>query len=58
MTEYWESKYSNEGALWKFEPADSALIAAEMFRSENLQRLLIPGVGYGRNAKFFLDRHF
>ena len=58
MNKYWESKYCKEGALWKFEAADSATMASDMFRSENLHHLLIPGMGYGRNAKFFQDQQF
>ena len=58
MTEYWESKFQQEGALWKFEAADSVRMASELFQAENLNHLLIPGMGYGRNAKYFLDHHF
>jgi hypothetical protein len=25
MTEYWESRFKNEGAMWQFEPSDSVL---------------------------------
>jgi hypothetical protein len=25
MTEYWESRFKNEGEMWKSEPSDSAL---------------------------------
>jgi hypothetical protein len=53
MEEYWEALFKNEGALWKFEPSDSAAVALELFKSENTKQLLIPGVGYGRNAGLF-----
>ncbi|MGC1392391.1 MAG: class I SAM-dependent methyltransferase [Bacteroidales bacterium] len=58
MIEYWESRFKNEGAMWKFEPAGSAIIALELFKSEKINRILIPGFGYGRNAKLFLDNGF
>jgi SAM-dependent methyltransferase len=58
MTEYWESKFKNEGALWKFEPSDSALFAADLFKSAGIKNILIPGFGYGRNAKLFSDSGF
>ncbi len=58
MLEYWESKFMKEGAMWKFEPSDSALIALEMFRFNHLKNILIPGVGYGRNARVFLENGF
>jgi SAM-dependent methyltransferase len=58
MIEYWESRYKNEGAMWKFEPADSAMIALELFKSGRINNILIPGFGYGRNAKLFIDNGF
>ena len=41
--------------MWGFEPADSAIIAKDFFMEEKLKDILIPGIGYGRNAKIFLD---
>ena len=58
MSEYWESKFKNEGTLWKFEPADSAIIALKIFKSAGIKKILIPGIGYGRNAKLFYDEGF
>lgn len=42
--------------MWGFEPADSAISAAELFRKNGLKEILIPGFGYGRNAKVFTDK--
>jgi SAM-dependent methyltransferase len=58
MKEYWESRFKEEGVMWKFEPSDSALFALDLFRSEKINKILIPGVGYGRNAKLFCDNGF
>jgi SAM-dependent methyltransferase len=58
MTEYWESRFKNEGAMWKFEPADSAMYAVGLFKSNRISNILIPGIGYGRNAKLFIDNGF
>jgi SAM-dependent methyltransferase len=58
MDEYWEAKYKEEGASWKFEPADSAFVALELFKSEKIHHVLIPGVGYGRNARLFYENGF
>jgi hypothetical protein len=43
VKEYWESRFKEEGAMWKFEPSDSAIIALEMFRSDGIDNILIPG---------------
>jgi SAM-dependent methyltransferase len=58
MTEYWESRFKNEGAMWKSEPSDSAFYAIDLFKKENLNKILIPGFGYGRNARVFIDNGF
>ncbi|HEY4786211.1 MAG TPA: class I SAM-dependent methyltransferase [Bacteroidales bacterium] len=58
MIEYWESRFTIEGAMWKFEPADSAIVAMDLFKSYTINNILIPGFGYGRNAKLFLDNGF
>jgi len=41
--------------MWKFEPSDSAIIALDLFKSNGINKILIPGFGYGRNAKLFYD---
>ena len=58
MTGYWESRFKNEGAMWKFEPSDSAIYTLELFKNEQINDILIPGFGYGRNAKLFVDNGF
>jgi SAM-dependent methyltransferase len=58
MTEYWETRFKNEGAMWQFEPSDSTLIALRRFKLEKINDILIPGFGYGRNAKLFIDNGF
>jgi SAM-dependent methyltransferase len=58
MIDFWESLFKKEGALWKFDPSDSAIIALETFKSEKINNILIPGIGYGRNAKLFCENGF
>jgi SAM-dependent methyltransferase len=55
MNGFWENKFKKEGAVWMFEPSDSAFLALELFRTNQLTNILIPGFGYGRNAKLFID---
>jgi SAM-dependent methyltransferase len=55
MIEFWETFFKNEGASWGIEPANSALQTADIFRNEGFSNVLIPGIGYGRNAKPFLE---
>jgi len=56
--EYWESKFKEEGAMWDFFPSDSAIQAVNIFKEHDLKRILIPGAGYGRNARLFIENGF
>ena len=58
MSEYWEDKFQKIGLLWSFEPADSAIFACDLFAKNGFRSILIPGVGYGRNARVFVDQGF
>ncbi|GHV05866.1 methyltransferase [Bacteroidia bacterium] len=53
--EFWESNYIEKQTMWGFEPADSAIAAKDFFIKEKIADILIPGIGYGRNARIFLD---
>jgi len=55
MTEFWEASFIENQRMWGFEPADSAILAKDFFLEHNVKDILIPGIGYGRNAKIFLD---
>lgn len=55
MTEFWEDAFQNKKEMWGHEPASSALIAKDIFFKDGANNLLIPGVGYGRNAKPFIE---
>jgi len=39
--------------MWGFEPAESAIVAADIFIENGINDILIPGIGYGRNAEIF-----
>ncbi|GLR15637.1 class I SAM-dependent methyltransferase [Portibacter lacus] len=55
MTEFWESSFKDKQAMWGLDPADSVFAVAEFFKKKELKEVLIPGYGYGRNAKVFSD---
>lgn len=58
MDNFWEKTFQKIGALWSFEPADSALFTRDEFLKNNYLKILIPGVGYGRNARPFAESGF
>lgn len=41
--------------MWGIEAADSAVMAKELFLETKANHILIPGIGYGRNAGVFLE---
>lgn len=55
MTEFWESSFIEKQTMWGFEPTDSAIATKDFFLEKNVKDILIPGIGYGRNAKVFID---
>ena len=55
MTEFWESSFIEKQTMWGFEPSDSAILTKEFFLERKVKDILIPGIGYGRNAKVFID---
>jgi len=55
MTEFWEKSFFKSQTMWGFEPTDSALMANSFFVEKGINNILIPGIGYGRNAKLFAD---
>lgn len=55
MTEFWESSFIEKQTMWGFEPTDSAIVTKDFFLERNVKDILVPGIGYGRNAKVFID---
>lgn len=55
MTEFWESSFIENQMMWGFEPSDSAIFTKNFFLEKKVKDILIPGIGYGRNAKVFID---
>lgn len=55
MSEFWDEMYQKIGTVWQFEPADSTIFTRNLFAENGIQKILIPGVGYGRNARLFVE---
>jgi 2-polyprenyl-3-methyl-5-hydroxy-6-metoxy-1,4-benzoquinol methylase len=56
MSELWDETFKRSQLMWGLEPTASALFACDHFSKSGAKDVLIPGVGYGRNAKPFLER--
>lgn len=55
MTEFWETAFSENQLMWGDKPTASALFVGDHFARTGVRDVLIPGIGYGRNAKVFLE---
>jgi len=53
--EFWEKSFIEKKEMWGFEPAKSAVLAKDFFLQQAVKNVLIPGIGYGRNAQIFRD---
>lgn len=41
--------------MWGFEPSQSTVLTSDFFVENNVKNVLIPGIGYGRNAQIFIE---
>lgn len=55
MKEFWEEAFKEKQEMWGFEPAQSSVLTKDFFVQQNIKNVLIPGIGYGRNAKIFVN---
>ena len=55
MAEFWEDNFIEKQEMWGLEPSKSALLVKDFFVEKSIKNILIPGIGYGRNAQVFRD---
>ncbi len=55
MSEFWEENFVDKQEIWGFEPAKSAELTKNLFIEKSINNILIPGIGYGRNAQIFKE---
>lgn len=58
MQAYWNRRFTDGGRIWGDSPSGTAIRAAELFRKEGAQKILVPGCGYGRHTEFFAREGF
>lgn len=55
MAEFWEDNFIEKQEMWGLEPSKSAIVVKDFFVEKAIKNILIPGIGYGRNAQIFRD---
>lgn len=53
-TEFWEANFVEKQEMWGMEPSKSTVWASDFFVQNGVKNILIPGIGYGRNAQLFV----
>lgn len=53
--EFWETNFIEKQEMWGLEPSVSAVLTCDFFIMKSVKNILIPGIGYGRNAQIFRD---
>jgi hypothetical protein len=51
--DYWNTQFSKHHYVWGETSSKSAEIALLRFRQHKVNKILVPGSGYGRNSKLF-----
>lgn len=54
--EFWETVFAEKQEMWGFEPSRCAAMTRDLFVQHSLKNILVPGIGYGRNARVFIDQ--
>ena len=55
---YWDKRFQDEGYVWGTSPSQTAAYAAKIFHKNGVQKVLVPGSGYGRNTKVLSESGF
>ena len=57
MNTYWNSRYA-DGRIWGDDATPSVKMASEWFRKFQINEVLVPGCGYGRNSMWLAKQGF
>ena len=56
MSEFWEKAFQEKQVMWGEDPIALAIETSDVFKQLGFKKILIPGFGYGRNAKAFYEK--
>jgi len=58
MDNYWENRFVKEKILWGIKPSNIVINCEKIFKENNVKNVLIMGIGYGRNGKYFIENGY
>jgi len=53
--EFWETVFVERSEMWGLQPTPSTVLTKQLFLENGIRNVLIPGIGYGRNAQAFKE---
>lgn len=57
MRAFWDSSFIEHEAMWGFQATNSAILTKDLFLEKEIKDILVPGIGYGRNAQVFMENN-
>jgi 2-polyprenyl-3-methyl-5-hydroxy-6-metoxy-1,4-benzoquinol methylase len=58
MDNFWNERYIREQFIWGTMPSEITVLFEEYLRKNNVKDILIMGIGYGRNGKYFTEKGY
>ena len=58
MENYWNKRFIKEKFMWGIEPSKVAVECEKYFSKNNVKNILVMGIGYGRNGKYFIEKGY
>jgi len=58
MNNYWNKRFINEKLMWGIYPSNVAIECEKVFKENKVKNILIMGIGYGRNGKYFIENGY
>jgi len=58
MKSYWNKRFEKEDCVWGKEASETAYYALDLFNEREIKDILVPGAGYGRNARLFFRNDY
>jgi SAM-dependent methyltransferase len=58
-TEYfWNNRFIDKKIIWGIEPSKTTIDCEKIFKKNNIKDILVIGIGYGRNGKYFAKKGY
>jgi 2-polyprenyl-3-methyl-5-hydroxy-6-metoxy-1,4-benzoquinol methylase len=56
--DFWNNRFIDRKIIWGIEPSKIAIDCEKIFKENNIKDILVMGIGYGRNGKYFTEKGY